>query len=155
MLLWRPRIRLRNFCQGACEKHTRGTEEFSKVSSPFCQQPKARTGSALHHPVQVLFIQVFKVSNLTWYSKISSFMSQSIVFVVLIYQNVLSPNYQNIYISNCVLISGIFNQCATAHRWTARIFKTCNTWLFSQGHWPLFPYTVKLKMVANITIAGV
>ena len=26
-----------------------------------------------------------------------------------------------------------------------RIFKTCNTWLFSQGHWPLFPQIVKLK----------
>ena len=23
-----------------------------------------------------------------------------------------------------------------------RVFKTCNTWLFSQGHWPLFLYIV-------------
>ena len=30
-------------------------------------------------------------------------------------------------------IAGIFKQCA------ARMFKTCNTWLVSQGHWPPFP----------------
>ena len=26
-----------------------------------------------------------------------------------------------------------------AHWYASRIFKTCTTWLFSQGHWPLFP----------------
>ena len=43
----------------------------------------------------------------------------------------------------CVLLwsstPAIFNWCV------GRIFKTCNTWLFSQRHWPLFPYMVKLK----------
>ena len=38
-----------------------------------------------------------------------------------------------------------------AHRCAARIFKTCSTWVFSQGHWPLFPETVKQKMTtANV-----
>ena len=32
-----------------------------------------------------------------------------------------------------IIRSLIFNWCAI------RIFKTCTTWLFSQGHWPLFP----------------
>ena len=32
----------------------------------------------------------------------------------------------------------------------ARIFKTCNTWLFSQGHWPLFPFrAVQPRMAMN------
>ena len=33
----------------------------------------------------------------------------------------------------------IFNKFARAHRWAARTLKTCRTWLFSQGRWPLFP----------------
>ena len=40
----------------------------------------------------------------------------------------------------------IFNKCAV------RIFKICNTWLFSQGHWILsFPWNCQIKMTtANI-----
>ena len=42
----------------------------------------------------------------------------------------------------------IFNQCAE------RIFKTCNTWLFSQGHWPLFLRLSNEKMTtADTTVA--
>ena len=33
----------------------------------------------------------------------------------------------------------IFNQ------WATRIFKTCNTWLFSRGHWPLFSLRLSNK----------
>ena len=40
----------------------------------------------------------------------------------------------------------IFNQCV------ARNFKTSNTWLFSQGHWPLFPEIIKKMTTANTTI---
>ena len=39
-------------------------------------------------------------------------------------------------------------QCSSAATSTccaARIFKTCNIWLFSQGHWPLFPWIIKGK----------
>ena len=35
--------------------------------------------------------------------------------------------------------SVIFSRCAT------RIFKTCNIWLLSQGHWPLFPLDCQIK----------
>ena len=44
-----------------------------------------------------------------------------------------------IYTPNCykTVIAVIFSQYAT------RIFRTCNTWLRSQGHWSLFLYIVK------------
>ena len=44
--------------------------------------------------------------------------------------------------------SAIFNWCA------ARIFKTCNTWLFGQGHWPLsLRLANKKTTTANTTVA--
>ena len=30
-------------------------------------------------------------------------------------------------------------KCVLNHWCATRFFKTCNTWLFSQGHWPLVP----------------
>lgn len=52
--------------------------------------------------------------------------------------NVLS-DMKRIWTKSAQLNVAIFIQCA------ARIVNTCNTWLLSHGHWPLFPQVVNWK----------
>ena len=56
---------------------------------------------------------------------------------------------------NITLTQVIYHKPATFNRCVAGIFKTCNTWPFSQGHWPLFPKIVRFKKMttANTIIA--
>ena len=51
--------------------------------------------------------------------------------------------------SDLLVLRLMLNPLSHTSQGKMRIFKTCNTWLFSQGNWSLFYYTVKFKKNDN------